>query len=1229
VQVRVSWESGSRAGRREERASGWLVSPDVVVTAAHGVRPEATDAGLAWRRSQVEAVGFPGGSRWSRSAEVVLCSAPADLAVLRLAEPVAGEWPEVRFGAAVASRTDPRPCGATGFPRFKRRPESVPVYRDRHTVNGHVEVGAGVRSGDPTIVVEDAPAATDARQPSPWEGMSGAAVLGEDGALLGLVTEHHPDEGSARLTMSSVSGWYGRLSDAELAQARQLLGLPEALVELPPQLSRYLAAVQDAARRHPYPGVLPSGGRTLPWLGEVYLRQEARQGLPSSGEDSTPGRGVELVEAGPRRGQEVLAGSERCVVIAGPGGGKSSLLRCYTAEMARQCQGGQPDVGLPVLVSAADLAERRPLPVLLAQSVTRALSVHGQVRELDPGFFEQAPWGGGRWQVLVDGLDEVTDPATRADIVNTIVTARGVDQRPYRFVITTRPLPGELDRLGEDVPRYHLEPFAVDDLHELARRWFAVCEVPEGEQEAAQFVRGVYERGILEMARIPLMATMLCQLYASYPGRPLPGSRGELYRRFVDLLRERFRAGDHTGINAQVERDLQGWEPGEQDHARGVLGHLPDLIARWAAHQHAGGTRSAVDFLLTQPGSQRPRSGPLGGISEDRWRDFLRACLLRTGVLVERADRIAFLHHTFLEYFATRTLHDPVSEVCTRIQAQEQPQKGSQPRRARNRFKDSSYLGFLLDDPAVATSSEVEQRLVSLAGAGIEGCTFIIELRRYGCPLTDRVVDTATATLDAIISEHDRGNLERVDAAVRLTELAPERGEGYLDGFARDSALPGQYRVAAGEGLAGVAPESGRTLLTWLARDSDLDAWHRVLAAEELAGVEPEAGRELLVSLIRDPYLPGRHRVQAAVHLRDLVPGDGREYLESLARSPALTIQSRTLAAMELAEERLESPEWRERFYLGPGPDTWPHSQDVVSSLVGLGAGLGEELLASLAKNASVNSQLRLRAAKGLAGMEPETGRKLLVRLAQDNRLDAWDRWDAARMVADVTPGGGGKLVASLTRDRRLGGGAGRQAGRQAETRRRRPGQLDRDPRQTGQAEEKLTVRRPTVEGEQMASLALNPWRDPQERVQAAEELAKRAGLPSGVVRELLMGSADDATLDGFDRIFEVVKLAGLAPQVVRKLLMGFAIDSTHNGIDRVHAAGELAGLAPASGRESLALLARDSGLDGWCRVQAARTLVRLAPETGQELLRSLANDTRLRSDARAWASRKLAELDD
>jgi hypothetical protein len=260
---------------------------------------------------------------------------------------------------------------------------------------------------------------------------------------------------------------------------------------------------------------------TIPPLASVYLHQKATPLTDVASDDvdeeeiedmAVDARTGPLVGAGsgplvgagsgPLAAEEALFGGQTCLVFAGPGAGKSSLLRTRLAAGVERWLSGNVDARVPVLVSASALTDL-PLAQALATAVNTDLAAYGLIEELPPGFFADRPQSRAGWLILVDGLDEVADSRARQRVLNKLAAVSTREHSAlYRFIVATRPLPdGELDLLDKGVPqhhvvpRYELKPFDHEDLKGVAISWFRALGLPNPGQTADQFTRLSTGRG--------------------------------------------------------------------------------------------------------------------------------------------------------------------------------------------------------------------------------------------------------------------------------------------------------------------------------------------------------------------------------------------------------------------------------------------------------------------------------------------------------------------------------------------------------------------------------------------------------------------------------------------------------------------------------------------------------------------------------------------------------------
>lgn len=650
----------------------------------------------------------------------------------------------------------------------------------------------------------------------------------------------------------------------------------------PPHLHDYLAAAARAADAHPYPGVLP--GVEPPPLSVVYLRQQVS---PQMLVDGSTGAG--LMDA-----DTILSGDRSCLILAGPGAGKSSLLRTGLSASVSHWSAGLRERGLAVLVKAADLVDRVTLPEAIARSVTAELSEHGLLEALPSEFFRTHPAPDLPWQVLVDGLDEIADASSRRRVLTMIGQVHRNQQedlkkqrelkkqsavRPlYRFVVATRPLPrGEIAgaAFSEDVLALQLEPFAPADLRRFATGWFTALSLPLPGRAADSFVEALDRTQLAEQARTPLMATMLCQVYAADPGRRLPTGRSGLYERFIDLLYERQHAAGNSGARVQARAALRRYGQEAVSRAEHTLDRLPDMIVEVAADLRRGSRGSVLGLLAGHPDTARPKLVP-----HEVWEGFLDQSLRRSGLLTPRSGDLVFLHQTLLEYLAVRHVTRNRA-ACRRAVRKAFGSPLLWWLRRRPMFRDEySFLGFLMD--------AAEGKNFNTARA----------LRRWAKSPTGARFLAAQAALGTQIS----GAISRIAAdTIAVASIDPRSFDNPLD---RD--------LAAEEYLADIAllvdlsdEDRAVGMAAIVADESSVFPGYRVDAACVMADLGHVRAPDVLLALARGyPDGPAHisfFRLDAALKLLDLGDPRAADLLASFAVNPRVQEWDRVHCAQRLA----------------------------------------------------------------------------------------------------------------------------------------------------------------------------------------------------------------------------------------------------------------------------------------------------------------------------------------
>ncbi|WP_405735017.1 hypothetical protein OG607_41715 [Streptomyces sp. NBC_01537] len=1027
-----------------------------------------------------------------------------------------------------------------------------------------------------------------------------------------------------------------------------------------PLIAAYLTAARKAARRHPYPGI--PGDTDLPVLADVYVRQQTY--LNEAGgqrvrglNDTVPARS----HIGPALPAEEVfqADSSVCLLVAGPGAGKSTLLRAHLAESASRWLDNVPGKTVSVMVRADSLATTDLLPAAVAKAATCELKQFALLEELTADLFLRFPRAGASWLVLIDGLDEIPSSDDRHAILQMVTDIAAAEPRLYRFVIATRPLPArELQGLGMHVPCFELQPFSPNDLRTYATKWFHGLNNPC--RHAEVFINRLKRSRLDVLARTPLMATMLCQLYAADPVRPLPDGRTGAYQEFVQLIYEQ---NVHKNIKSthdaairrlkdrhQIPIDNQNAEQAAQQ----VRDHLLELIDYLAYERINGNTAPAIEVLASHLHVSRPVK-----VNQILWNDFLGDLLRPTGLLAQRADDFDFLHQTLLEYHAARHVTrsqqartDLLYYLFTRARQSDS-----------NRWYppdlDPSYLGFLLDK-LTAPSDQITSQAVQLleevtAYPSSAVCSFLTTQVELGTcfppgPITSRLIRFAE---DATLHGSNR-----VEAARALARM-----EGYLDVaarqfrlFAQDTTFGVRHRVEAALALAGMDAyrDDSAGFLIAFAEDLDLHGSDRVAAARALADVEGyrDDGAARLIAFTEDTTLNGDRRVEAARALADVegYRDDGAARLIAFTEDTTLHSSHRVAAARALAGVdgyRDDSAAQQARLRI---EDATLHGSDRVEAARALAdvegyRDDGAARLIAFTEDTTLHSSDRVEAARALADVEGyrDDGAARLIAFTKDS----YDRMRAAEALADVE---GYRDEAAnqfhlMTQDTNSSNPHGVTAA--IELVRMGVYQEDAVPWLIAAAEGTARVVSPLRVVAALALAGLKGHRREgaehlrtlaedaalgDDRLAAARALAGLEGYQDVGASKLRL-LAQDATLWGHRRVVAALALAGLEGhrREGAEHLRTFAEDAAL-GSQRVAAARALAGLEGYQdvGASKLRLLAQDATLWGHRRVVAALALAGLEGHRreGAEHLRTLAEDASLPLVPREEAVRALASID-
>ena len=449
------------------RGSGYLIAPGRVLTAAH-VLAGASVVHVRLDLGQDTEVDVQAETWWADpkghdGTDLAVVTIPVHATLGRQCEPA--RFGQMRDCAAVLK------VQAFGFPRFKLKADPADVaqpgvFRDLEQVVGHAPLAANRRQRTLAVCLDHPPPSE--ADPSPWEGMSGGSVWAGE-RIVAVVAEHHPFEGTGRLTARRIDRSYDQLSSSDLGVLVELLRLPPSASSLPD-----VVPVERGQR-----------------VRSDYLRQVA---------ENTPD---ELIG----RDSDLAAWAEFCAGTdpyawwqAKPWAGKSALASWFVTH---------PPAGVDVV--SFFIAGR-----LLGQANSDAFLdvMTEQLSALDPTGGDipatagaqtgawlnllaaagaQSEERGRRLVVVVDGLDEDEAGATPSRGRPSVASL--LPRRPppgVRFIVTSRPylgLPGDLPArhpLQECAPRLLSESEIARDIEDRAKQ--ELWDLLTGDQIAVDLV---------------------------------------------------------------------------------------------------------------------------------------------------------------------------------------------------------------------------------------------------------------------------------------------------------------------------------------------------------------------------------------------------------------------------------------------------------------------------------------------------------------------------------------------------------------------------------------------------------------------------------------------------------------------------------------------------------------------------------------------------------------------
>src|ERR1043166_4459235 len=349
---------------------------------------------------------------------------------------------------------------------------------------------------------------------------------------------------------------------------------------------------------------------------------------------------------------KVLNDHPRLALLAAPGGGKSTLLKRLTiayADPSRRRRAGD-DLPrrdwFPIFFRCRELRElaRGSFAELMA-----ALSGREPVRQHAATFraYVDRALLDGRVLLLVDGLDEISDPGDRAAFVSTLRTA--VQAYPGTALVVTSREAGfrhVAAHLSPICTRATISSFNAEDIERLTVAWHreVVGDTEKVRADAEQLARTITANDRIQRLAInPLLLTTLL-LVKRWVGS-LPTRRAVLYGKAVEVL--------------LMTWNTEGHDPIPEEEALPQLCYIASAmmqegVQKVSRPRLAKLLQEARDALPTELGFVRGTVEEFINRVEDR-----SSLLMMTGLDVEDGRLVEFFefrHLTFQEFLTARAM---------------------------------------------------------------------------------------------------------------------------------------------------------------------------------------------------------------------------------------------------------------------------------------------------------------------------------------------------------------------------------------------------------------------------------------------------------------------------------------------------------------------------------------------------------------------------------------------
>lgn len=701
---------------------------------------------------------------------------------------------------------------------------------------------------------------------------------------------------------------------------------------------------------------------------------------------------------------EALALHRHLLILGGPGQGKSTLTLQLAATLAAEFRPDDADSVVPLRVTAAKLADLDgPWNTRVERALTDELGpfLDGA---LPPDLLACLPVEHARL-LIVDGLDEITNPEQRRAFIAMLGSRLQDQDVPYRLLITSRPLPqDELEFLNQlALGTYTLEPFSRDQLEEFAGRWFG--DTPNGRRRAQLFLHQIGRAGVRELSRVPLLATIAAIVFREGESGALPTSRFRLYEQYFAYLGRDQTATHHQ----QKERILDELRYAHDVHVQSVsylFAHLRELVEHLA--ESVVKVRDAEaeprDLLRTALAWLDGRGCRPTRLQLPQWPTLVATFLGASGLFVLQGDRLRFVHYTFAEHIAAD------------VRARGLP-AGFDP-------EDAAWSTLL--DAAQAADMQAWAVVVHHSNMHASGDAILTWLNRGGAQHqalagtflangieadeshASRFVDHVLHRLGGELADRERRQIvSDIAAMVQHPEMRIA-----VDRYLREGYRTYHMQIAVAQAIGPEVPQIAEPVLCAAMRDTEAAGTHRVLAARALVELAPRHFGEaigILRGVVAAEHSTPDERQAAAAALGLLDPaladeaaGVLRGVLSASQAGPAVRVRA-AAALAGLGPGHVDEAAAQLRVLATVPASSLRHILDVATALAELGADhamTAAEVLRASADGRHQDDRTALAAAMPQCGPEYRHEAARMAReIAASPDTEPYHRERAARLL--------------------------------------------------------------------------------------------------------------------------------------------------------------------------------------------------------------------------------------